>query len=254
MAEKKLENYQDLCTQYYDSDKPYIDADEWEFYLSYAKQAQGLILEPMCGTGRLLIPLVKAGFAIDGFDASEHMLAALCTKAAQQNCAVTVWQGFVEDLAEIEKYDLIVIPLSSFNLISDRVAAKKSLQALYKSLKHGGRFVFELMMISAFDSIETQIQNVSEELLSDGKKIQLTTIHEPAVDGVSKTVCQYALVSGADVLQVETETYTLRFYCPDEMENLLVEIGFCNIKKFKMFDRTVTAQEHDHVMIFECSK
>ena len=45
--------------------------DAYDFYLSYAKEANGPILEPMCGTGRFLLPLLAAGFKIEGFDASE---------------------------------------------------------------------------------------------------------------------------------------------------------------------------------------
>jgi 2-polyprenyl-3-methyl-5-hydroxy-6-metoxy-1,4-benzoquinol methylase len=71
-----LDTYLNLCTQVYDLSKPTPPKDAYEFYYSYAAQAKGPILEPMCGTGRFLIPLLEEGFDIYGFDASEHMLKA----------------------------------------------------------------------------------------------------------------------------------------------------------------------------------
>jgi len=38
------------------------------------------ILEPFCGTGRILLPLVKKGFSVTGIDGSEVMLNQLQNK------------------------------------------------------------------------------------------------------------------------------------------------------------------------------
>ena len=39
------------------------------------------ILEVCCGSGRILVPLAKAGHTVDGFDADEYMLAKIADKA-----------------------------------------------------------------------------------------------------------------------------------------------------------------------------
>ena len=41
------------------------------------------ILEPLCGSGRFLIPFLERGFEICGLDLSEEMLAKLKKKAPQ---------------------------------------------------------------------------------------------------------------------------------------------------------------------------
>ncbi|HCU6014361.1 TPA: GNAT family N-acetyltransferase, partial [Legionella pneumophila] len=71
---KKLDTYQSLCTEVYDLSKPNAPQDEYSFYRSYAAEVKGLILEPMCGTGRFLLPLAAEGFDVHGFDASQPML------------------------------------------------------------------------------------------------------------------------------------------------------------------------------------
>lgn len=58
--------YRGLCTEFYELDKPNAPEDALQCYLYYAEEAQGKILEPMCGTGRFLIPLLERGLKVVG--------------------------------------------------------------------------------------------------------------------------------------------------------------------------------------------
>ena len=102
--DKALETYLSLCTEVYDLSKPNPPEDAYAFYRDYTIKANGPILEPMCGTGRFLLPLLAEGFDVHGFDASDHMLEALHVKAEAKNLEPTIWKGFVEDLKRPEKY------------------------------------------------------------------------------------------------------------------------------------------------------
>lgn len=93
-----LDTYLNLCTQVYDLSKPNSPEDAYAFYREYARNCKGLILEPMCGTGRFLLPLLKEGFHVHGFDASHHMLKILREKAKLTNLQPKVWYSFLEDL------------------------------------------------------------------------------------------------------------------------------------------------------------
>ncbi|NIO00161.1 MAG: class I SAM-dependent methyltransferase, partial [Anaerolineae bacterium] len=42
------------------------------FYIGYAEETGGPILELACGTGRVLIPIAEAGFKVHGLDLSEN--------------------------------------------------------------------------------------------------------------------------------------------------------------------------------------
>ena len=68
MQTNKLSTYQKLCTEYYELDKQSAPPAALQFYMDYAMAATGPILEPMCGTGRFLIPMLEAGLPISGFD------------------------------------------------------------------------------------------------------------------------------------------------------------------------------------------
>jgi SAM-dependent methyltransferase len=60
--------------RYYDLSHATLTADIG-FVLTLASQANGPILELGCGTGRLLLPLARAGYTVTGLDNSPAMLA-----------------------------------------------------------------------------------------------------------------------------------------------------------------------------------
>ena len=88
--DKTLDTYLSLCTEVYELSKPNPPEDAYAFYRDYAVKVNGPILEPMCGTGRFLLPLLEEGFDVHGFDASDHMLGVLHAKAETKNLKPTV--------------------------------------------------------------------------------------------------------------------------------------------------------------------
>ncbi len=251
---KVLENYQDLCTQYYDLDNT-LPVDEWEFYKAYAHNAQGFILEPMCGSGRLLIPFLQAGFDGEGFDASVPMLASLTKKAAAIGIKPQVWQSFIEDI-EIQqrRYALIIIAYGSFNLITDQAAVLASLQNMFQLLKPGGLFVFECITLDYIASIEPGVVKSGSVTRPDGKTIVSLSMQSPLHEGVSVTQCRYVLFDGDVPLATEQEEYQLRFYTDAQLYALLTQVGFIEIKKIKAFAHMQAPSQGDSTVIFECKK
>ena len=80
MSELKQNYYGSLCTEMYEILHEQAPQDELDFYLSYAEKGKK-ILEPLCGSGRFLIPFLERGFDIFGMDLSEEMLGKLKRKA-----------------------------------------------------------------------------------------------------------------------------------------------------------------------------
>ncbi len=76
MDELKQNYYGSLCTEMYEILHEQAPQDELQFYLSYAEKGMR-ILEPLCGSGRFLVPFLERGFDISGMDLSEEMLAKL---------------------------------------------------------------------------------------------------------------------------------------------------------------------------------
>lgn len=249
--DKTLDTYLSLCTEVYELSKPTPPEDAYAFYRDYVMKANGPILEPMCGTGRFLLPLLEEGFDVHGFDASDHMLDVLNAKAKTKNLDTTVWKGFVEDLKRPEKYNLIFIPSGSFCLIINPVQVEKSLKAIYDHLADGGIFLFEAETLQAVP--QTGIWRGSLWPKQNGQKIilsQLATMQ----DDICTSLCKYELMEAGKIIHTEIEELKVKIYEQDQLMKMLKAAGFKNIRTVKAFDQSSEPASLDESIVYECKK
>ena len=248
---KNLNTYLGLCAEVYDLSKPDAPKEAYAFYQGYAKMAKGRILEPMCGTGRFLIPLLKEGFDIHGFDASQHMLDQLQKKDSAKNLSLTVWHGFAQNLNRPEKYALIFIPSGSFCLITDESEARIVLKALYNHLIESGVLLFEVETINAVPELGSWRGSMWPK--PDGTTILLSQL--ATLDGgICKSLGKYELISENKIIHTEIEEYQLRIYEQDNLMNMLKDSGFQNICRMKAFDSRKQPSANDDSVVYECKK
>jgi SAM-dependent methyltransferase len=249
--DKTLDTYLSLCTEVYELSKPNPPEDAYAFYRDYAMKANGPILEPMCGTGRFLLPLLEEDFNVHGFDASDHMLGVLHAKARTKNLEATVWKGFVEDLNRPEKYSLIFIPSGSFCLIIDPVQVEKSLKAIYDHLNDGGIFLFEAETMQAVP--QQGIWRGSVWPKPNGQKIilsQLATLQ----DDICTSLCKYEMMETGNITHTEIEELRVKIYQPDHLLEMLKAAGFQHIRTLKAFDQSLQPANQDESIVYECRK
>ncbi len=250
---KKMDTYQHLCTEVYDLSKPHAPPDAYSFYRSYAMEVKGSILEPMCGTGRFLLPLIEEGFDVHGFDASQPMLERLHVKASSKKLKPKIWHGFIEDLRQSDKYALIFIPSGSFGLITEKADIQSALKTIYEHLEDKGLFIFEVETRHAIPK-ELGVKRDSRWLKEDGTAIllsQLAILDEEICYSLGK----YELIDNNRVIQTEVEEYKIRIYeNPAFLLNLLAEVGFSDVRLVKAFDRQASPEETDESIVFECRK
>jgi SAM-dependent methyltransferase len=246
-----IDTYLGLCAEVYDLSKPTPPEDAYNFYRDYARKAKGPILEPMCGTGRFLLPLIEGGFDVHGFDASHYMLAKLYEKAKAKNLKTKVWQGLAQDLVESQKYDLIFIPSGSFCLMANESEAIASLKAFYNHLTETGILLLEVETPVAIP----QLGNWRDSLWPkpDGKKILLSQLATLDRD-VCKVLGRYELILDNKIIQTEIEEYKIRVYAQDVLVNMIKSVGFNNIHLIKAFSATEKPSETDESVVYECRR
>lgn len=168
--------YGKLCTQFYDADKKYATAEEVNFYKDIFNK-NDLLLEPMCGSGRLLIPLLQAGFNIHGLDNSSHMLASCKERANALGLKPILYENAVEKMELQQQYQGIIIPFGSFQLFYPRNKAYQALEIFKKHLLPGGKLVMDLFV--PWDALyENNVEEFSEKdtLIDDKLPLKLITI------------------------------------------------------------------------------
>lgn len=125
-----------------------FDADV-PFYLELARQADGPVLEVGCGTGRLLLPLARAGVSVVGVDTSPHMLALaeqkLAEEADQVRSRVRLVRADMRTLALDQRFGLAFVPVKTFAYLTSREDQLAAVRAIGGHLRDGGRLVLDLV-------------------------------------------------------------------------------------------------------------
>src|ERR1700682_6071049 len=84
-------------------------------YLELAREQGQRVLEIACGSGRVLVPLARAGFDVVGIDVSAHMLALAETKldAASRANARLVHADMRDFRLDRTDFDLAIVAVKS---------------------------------------------------------------------------------------------------------------------------------------------
>jgi SAM-dependent methyltransferase len=118
--------------------------DDIPFYLEYAKQQQGKILELGCGTGRVALALAAEGFRVTGLDLSQQMLDVFREKlTAKPELAdkITLIYGNMADFAFDRKFSMVIAPFRAFQCLTDDSVIDKSLACIREHLTGNGLFI-----------------------------------------------------------------------------------------------------------------
>jgi len=118
--------------------------DDFKFYLAQAKKARGPVLELACGTGRLTIPLKKAGVDITGLDYSIPMLERAAEKAAGAGVKIRFLRGDARKFDLGKKFKLIFMAFHSAQHLGGRGDIEGLFASVARHLAPGGSFVLDV--------------------------------------------------------------------------------------------------------------
>lgn len=229
--------YGKLSAEFYDLDKPEAPPDALDYYLEQAAHTAGPILEPMCGTGRFLLPLLTAGFDAEGCDASPHMLSRCRANAERLGLAPRLAEQRLERLETSRRFGLVFVPSGSFCLLTDVDGVKEGLRRVHAALNPGGRFIVE---------IERRVGSKPSELSGawggrwvtrpDGSKLLFSWLSRyTAPSGTLSAVHRYELVADGQLVQQEFEDFELKLYELSEIRQLLHAAGFPQIQMLSAY-------------------
>ncbi len=120
-------------------------ADDLPFYENLARRSEGPVLELGVGTGRVAIPLARAGFEVWGIDASEAMLArARCKAGPALAERLHLLAGDMRDFQLDREFDLVFAGLGTFHHLLTPDDQLACLRCVQRHLAPGGLFVCDL--------------------------------------------------------------------------------------------------------------
>jgi SAM-dependent methyltransferase len=118
------------------------DGPEIAYFKGLVERYGEPALDVACGTGRLLIPFLRAGMDVDGCDLSPDMLALCSQKAKREGLAPSLYNQPMHELSLPRKYKTIFI-CGGFGLGGTRVQAQRALGRFFHHLEPGGALLLD---------------------------------------------------------------------------------------------------------------
>lgn len=123
--------------------------DDLPLYLDLAGSQGESVLEWACGSGRVLIPLARAGNRVTGVDISSHMLALAREKLEREGQEtrkrVQLIQGDMRATDVGRQFDLAIIAVKSFAYLTQREEQLQALCNVARHLRPGGLLAMDLL-------------------------------------------------------------------------------------------------------------
>ncbi len=132
--------------------------DFYEQILRHEGAAPRDVLDLACGTGSLSVRLAQRGYAVLGADASQAMLSVAYDKAQMLdgNRPFFVLQT-MQKLRLPEPVDWVVCSLDSLNYLTDPRECQAAVRRVYRALRPGGVFTFDLNSVYKLRSLDDQV-------------------------------------------------------------------------------------------------
>jgi ubiquinone/menaquinone biosynthesis C-methylase UbiE len=117
------------------------------FWRQLAVSARGAILELGCGTGRIALPIGRAGSQVVGIDRSEAMLARARQRVRRGRLQhrVRLVRGDIRHLPFSSRFAVVMAPYGVLQSLLRERDLKATLSAVYDVLEPGGTFGIELV-------------------------------------------------------------------------------------------------------------
>jgi len=99
------------------------------------------VLEPACGSGRLVAALAERGHRVSGFDVSAAMLDYARRRLADRGVRADLWLDRMESFQAEGRFDLAHCLVSTFKYLLDEESARAHLLRVAELLRPGGLYV-----------------------------------------------------------------------------------------------------------------
>ena len=194
------------------------------FYVEEARASGGPVVELACGTGRIAVPVAKAGIGVIGVDGSAAMLEVAREYARTEGVAelLDLRHGDFREPPISERVSLVLIPFRSLLHMTTEADRLRALTAARELLLPGGRLVFDVFAPSREDVEDTHGRWLERE----------PGIMERADWDESRRTLTLSVRRGE-----EASTMLLAWLSPPEWRQLLDRAGFEVDAQWGWFDR-----------------
>jgi SAM-dependent methyltransferase len=194
-----------------------------EDHLLSKLQPSNRILDICCGNGHLAKMMTEKGFSVTGIDGSDEML-----RYARENSPPSEFQ--IADAREFQfesVFDAAISTCDSLNHIMSVSELRQAFTNAYNAIKSGGYFLFDL---NNLDGYHKYWKGESHGKVEDDCALVIKFLYNEESRKATIDSAFFRLIDNA--WQRTDLQLTQRYYPPDDVLEMLEEIGFKGIEMY----------------------
>ncbi len=211
--------------------------DDIDNAIRLAERYGGPVLEVACGTGRITIPLVKAGFEVVGLDLSPEMMGHGKSKAKEAGVSIEWVEGDLRDFDLGRRFNTIIFPFNSLGHLHTLEDLEAFMRCAKAHLTDEGRLVIDYFNPDPNyfirDPEEVQVQVEFPDAYGRGTVKVMERIHYDRARQINNVDWSFE-IEGESVL---TDSFGMRTYYPLELDALIKYNGFEIEEKYGDYDQ-----------------
>ena len=211
------------------------DPGDLDLYLALATRADGPVLELAAGTGRLAVPLARAGHEVTAVDLDPAMLARLRRHAAEAGTPVERRLEVVEaDLLDVRlpaagHFGLALIALNSLFLLATRESQRQAFRTIAAHLAPGGIAAVDVWLPDADDLARFDGRMILEYVRDDpetGRQVtKVAAAQHDAATGIVNLTSIFEEGAAGEYTRRWVRRDVLRLVSADELRDFATGAG-----------------------------
>jgi SAM-dependent methyltransferase len=214
-------------------------------FAAYAAAPVQRVLDLGCGTGSHALPLAQRGYRITGVDRAAPMLAAAREKAraAASTANLVFTQADICSVNLGQQFDAAVMMFAVLGYQRENSAVLAALKSARRHLEPGGLLIFDVWYGPAVLAQKPE-QRIKVIPTQRGRLLRVAAGELESAHHITTVSYHLWHLEGERLVAETTETHTMRFFFPLELDLLLEWSGFGRRHLGRLPDTEQPPDEH----------